>query len=1046
MESSGGGALCTRAEDMAAYITGELPDPDVRELEIHAADCNACRELLSALVRLTEPADAGLVESASSIDNTSVSGAAPERPLSLVGSTIGRYEILEQIGVGGMGVVHAAYDPQLKRRVALKILRDDLLAADVRSAMHERLLREAQAMAQLAHTNVVAVYEVDRHDERVFIAMELVKGETVDAWLAVQPRSWREIVSVFVAAGQGLAAAHAAGLVHRDFKPANVLIGRDGRARVTDFGLAHATLAPPGLGGSADLHADRDVACNRVTKTGALVGTPLYMAPEQLRGEPADVRSDQFSFCVALFISLYGVPPFEGDTFGALAANVHAGRVREVLAKPRVPRQIRDAILRGLAVEPAERFASLDELLAVLTPPRHRGRWALGLAAVLVAIGGLAVRSLTEMSDQRCTGAASVFASAWNAERRTALETTFARAPLQYATAAAQGVVGALDRYAVDWTAAHTEACRATRIRGEQTEVMLDMRMVCLERRRQAAAALVDTLVSADAAGITRSVEAALALPDVAICSDIAALQQIAAPPNPFVRARLAALTPRLADARAKLGTGSFTAGLAIARAVTDEARALSYWPFEGEAALLQGELESQAGDPKRAEATLLTAVWAAEAGRHDEITARAWIELVFVVGRSQADYERGVALAPRVTAALARLGGNSDIEAKLEMALGAIEATRSRLDAAVAHFEKALALEDRTVGPDHPNVARVLDGLGNAVMRQGDGKRAVDVLERARGIVERAFGPDHPRVARALCVLGNAYVIVGKAAHGEQLQRRALAIRRAALGDAHPDTVANLLDLGRTVRTQGRVAEALALDLKTTPLAERAFGAEHPSFAKMLMGLGISFEANHRYAEAELALRRAEAIFIKLYGPSHDMVTWVRYALASLAISQSHWQEAVSLFEPLIPAFEKGQENFVALQEARAKLALAHVELHRPERALAILEPIVARVSTLPPGSRGDLNFVLARALWDSHRDRKRALELAAAARLELESTRQTDELAKLDRWLATITRRRSSRSPRASASARGSRRAESNLHRGSRYSSARSGSAGER
>ncbi|HEU4615830.1 MAG TPA: serine/threonine-protein kinase, partial [Kofleriaceae bacterium] len=266
-----------------------------------------------------------------------------------------RYILVERLGEGATGVVWAARDGRLDRMVALKVLHDEYLGA----VDQEQLAAEARAMAKLSHPNVVAVYDAGEREGRAFVTMELVSGPPLSRWLDT-PRSWREIVDVFRAAGEGLAAAHEAGLVHRDVKPSNILVGDDGRARIADFGLAHAGAAPvPG-----DVRIDAPV-----TRTTAFAGTPAYMPPERLRGAPADVRGDQFAFCVALYEALAGKRPFGGDTVEALLAAMDAGPPPPLR---HVPRWLDAAVARGLAPSRDERFASMRDLLAALRGPRRR--------------------------------------------------------------------------------------------------------------------------------------------------------------------------------------------------------------------------------------------------------------------------------------------------------------------------------------------------------------------------------------------------------------------------------------------------------------------------------------------------------------------------------------------------------------------------------------------------------------------------------------------------------------------------------------------------
>jgi eukaryotic-like serine/threonine-protein kinase len=320
-------------------------------------------------------AEAGFEGSATPIDEPLVAAAE------LAGGTrLGRYVVHERLGAGGMGVVHAAYDPVLDRRVAVKLLRADRSTEDLRA----RLLCEARAMARLSHPNVMPIYDVGVHGRRVFIAMELVRGSTLRRRIdAATP--WREVIGAYLQAARGLAAAHAAGLVHRDFKPDNVLCGEDGRVRVADFGLAGVD--PPAARGSAP-RFDAD------TVTGAVLGTPRYMAPEASRGEPVDARADQFSFCVSLFEALFDAHPYAVAT-----PDERAGRARRrELARPArriaVPRRVQRAIARGLSARPEDRHPSMTALADALEraiTPRRRWPWlalagTAGTAGTIVAL------------------------------------------------------------------------------------------------------------------------------------------------------------------------------------------------------------------------------------------------------------------------------------------------------------------------------------------------------------------------------------------------------------------------------------------------------------------------------------------------------------------------------------------------------------------------------------------------------------------------------------------------------------------------------------
>src|SRR5713101_7906905 len=344
---------CASEETLLELIEGRLSPEAFEGVEQHLSQCETCRELVAVATAATSLAADG--------DGLVPSGGQP---------MVGRYEVLAPIGAGGMGVVYAAHDPQLDRKVALKMLRPSGLPGVSPQQLRARILREGRAMARLSHPNVLAVHDVGEFQDHVFVAMELAEGGTVASWLRERPRSWREVLDVFLAAGRGLAAAHAQGLVHRDFKPENILFGGDGRVRVTDFGVAQLTAVP----GSELLTAGTPEAGGPTLSlcSSALVGSPAYMAPEQMRGEQADVRADLFSFCVSLYEALYGERPFAGETVADLQRAVSKSEVQHPPGGTRVPAWIHRALLRGLRAEPGERPQMMEALLASLSRPGRR--------------------------------------------------------------------------------------------------------------------------------------------------------------------------------------------------------------------------------------------------------------------------------------------------------------------------------------------------------------------------------------------------------------------------------------------------------------------------------------------------------------------------------------------------------------------------------------------------------------------------------------------------------------------------------------------------
>jgi len=423
------------------------------------------------------------------------------------GDEVGRFIVEEKIGEGGMAVVYSAHDPRLDRIVALKLMRPDAGAHESPKQSRRRLLREAQALARLSHPNVVVVHEVDEVQGQVYVAMEYVDGGTLREWRRERPRAWPEVVDIYCRAGRGLAAAHRAGLVHRDFKPENVLVGGDGRVRVTDFGLVGTTgdmaeSTPP-----VDRRGRFPSAGPLSSETeprGVVLGTPGYVAPELYRGHSAGERSDQFSFCVSLFEALYEQRPFAGENAAEVATNMIDGKLLAAPKSSDVPSWIGEVLRRGLATDPADRYPSVTDLIAVLgedpeAARRHRRRT---IAAVFgfAALAAIAVIGFTRTAAKArapCADAGAKLATVWNDERRQAMRDAFEATRVPYALNTYQRVAGALDSYARGWAEMRVEACEATHVRGEQSEAALDARMWCLDRRLGELTAYVG-LVSTD--------------------------------------------------------------------------------------------------------------------------------------------------------------------------------------------------------------------------------------------------------------------------------------------------------------------------------------------------------------------------------------------------------------------------------------------------------------------------------------------------------------------------------------------------------------------
>jgi tetratricopeptide (TPR) repeat protein len=671
----------------------------------------------------------------------------PARELLPPGHRVGRFTLLHRLGVGAMGVVYAAYDPELDRRIAVKLLRARQGSNAARA--QARLLREAQAMARLAHPNVAVVHDVGTHEGDVFVAMEFIRGDTLQSWLRQRPRTWQEVVEVFVQAGRGLAAAHAAGLVHRDFKPSNAMIGDDGRVRVLDFGLCYtANLTDSIDGPRSDTRPDtRSAESPRITRHEEIVGTPAYMPPEQARrGGLVGPASDQFSFCASLYEALHGQLPFAGQTVPAIALAIASGELRPPPRASKVPGWLHAVVQRGLRVDPTQRHAAMDLLLRALDRSRVRARRGVAIAAALAlgtGFGGFWAARSEAFSADPCTGGAAQITEVWGPTQLAEAAQSLAAAGPAFAEDIWPRVEGVLDRYAEDWQANHREACQAHRS-GETSGALLDRRMACLEQRKAALHATVTVLAEAEPDVALHALEVVAHLPSLARCNDRAALEADAAPPDdPEVRAALARERPRIDRVRALEHAGLGDAARTLAEQIVETAVALGDRRLLAESLLARGRLEiNRLGSHDDQDALLTRAYLSALGGRLDELAVEALALRMYVRSRNSGGAAQALDDLAVAREMLARQPSPGPVRGLLLNNAGVVYMAGGDPLRAAALFREALAAREATLGPEHLEVAFTLANL--AMVSPADER--VPLLQRALAIFDQTLGRAHPQ------------------------------------------------------------------------------------------------------------------------------------------------------------------------------------------------------------------------------------------------------------------------------------------------------------
>jgi tetratricopeptide (TPR) repeat protein/tRNA A-37 threonylcarbamoyl transferase component Bud32 len=873
-----------------------------------------------------------------------------------VGTQVGRYLVGRLVGEGRSAAVYVARDTELDRELAIKLMRPD--APDARA----RLLRQAQAMAKLQHPNVVAVYEAGVHGDDVFVAMELVVGTTLPVWRQAAPRTWREILDVFLAAGRGLAAAHAQGLVHRDFRPEHVLIDEHGAVKVGDFGLTRTpsaaeadTVARPDPRGPSSVD---DLPTTSFERTGALTGPAAYLAPEQAMGLGVDARTDEYSFGVALYRAIYGEPPYAKD-FPARGPNLQPAPMGTL-----VPAWVRAPLLRGISLRPEDRYATLDELLAELAAdPARRGRVAkylgvLAVLAVVVATSLMLVRRYAALDP--CHDPARRLAGVWDESVKERVRAAFIATGLRDAPSIVDYAAREMDGVSAAWVAAYADACREAHEAHTASEAELRLRLECLDEQRIDLRAAAELMSHPDPKDLPAVLGAASALEPPIECADPQARID---PPPPENRARIEAVHARFSRAKALQAVGRHAQALAIFTSIPDEANAVGARALEVEGLLelatVYGE-SGATGDAEKASEAATRAAHVAKAAHLDVLTVKALAAEVYFstqLGEPAAELD---AKLGRTRQAFRRLPPGTTAEVDLEIASGAVNNVEGRDQDALESARRLLALTKKLYGANSRITADNEFNLGIMFDFIGEYDDEVDQYRKAVASYDARLGPTNAYALSVELTLAETYFDLSRFDECELTLKHVWA---------------------RTSPTTGEYETASILASQSALLAVRGQRAD-------------SLRAAARALEIFTRLNELKSITTMEYN---------EFLLAAYVLDREP-RLAIALYEQDVAP----QELTPASTRWVAFLRLAgwaYLDAGQPNQAIPLFERALSlsQRRRFYPGWVARMHYQLSRALVLTNGDRQRATALAQQAHDELaEVPAMKDLLAEVDAFRA--------------------------------------------
>jgi len=944
-------APCPDENIIVDFLEARLSSEQSDELELHIDSCENCRMLLATMVESDEESSFPFTKEALSVYSEELALYDITPRFLPKGTLLGRYVLMEPVGLGGMSIVYAAFDPELERKIAVKLMHP-ASHPQREQGRQARLLREAKVIAKLTHPHIVTVHDLGMYEGQLFIAMEYIKGQTLRQWLHEAPRSLEETLYRFLQAGEGLSHAHQMGLLHRDFKPDNVMLATEGSLRVMDFGLsrrlANPTTSPENKEDQKQIphslvddepseqESEEQAESPALTQAGAILGTPAYMPPEQLYGQPLDARADIFAYCVALYEALYGERPFSGKTLLERIQCIKQSRLFRLSGDNSVPLWLQKVLKKGLSFALEQRYPSMESLLSELRdglatdslpkkPSEKSGAFlwiGLFLGASLVFGGWWQNTSrktkshgtkktfqrsvLTKRSPEQnqrispCSGAKEKLAGVWDAKVQHKIQTALNRTGMSSKTSYWKRLRGVLDQYTKTWQATYAQACRATHVLKEQSAHLMDLRMTCLNERLEELRAFTQQLTTANRASLYNGVQGAYQLRTLDTCSNAKSLLARVKPPKDNrTKKRVLHIRRLLAKVQALSWAGRYQESLKTLQRAKRMLKGIRYRPIEAEVHYFLGVLSFRKGSVKEALNYLQQAIWSAQAGGTQRLEVLTWGRMAKYTGKMSnhrlAEYYR-----KHMKATLERLGRDDALERELLHNYGLSAFLEGKYYSALQFFFRGTSIQSAKRRISRPNdqvaQARFYHNIGLCYQALDHLDSAQKMFQRSLELQKELFGKEHPSLANTYGAMASILLEQKKHKQARVLLKKASLLKQK-WGKRHYGLAHIFSDLAIWAMQTRDWKQAAIWNQRSLTLLQQGLSKQHPYVAIVNTHQAMLEQLQGKYERAVALYNRALGIFKKRYRKAHVHTGLTLFFLGEVCRKQGKLKRALAYY-----------------------------------------------------------------------------------------------------------------------------------------------------